>query len=907
MNIRQFLQAIVILSLSIVTTYSQYSLIGSVSDEELVKLQGATVVLLDSDSIIVSFNITSEYGKFELENLKKGDYILQVSYVSYSNFSENYTVNGDSQLIDIGNITLFESSELLQEVTIKSEHIPMGIQGDTITYNATAFKTRPGANVEDLLKRLPGIEVQRDGSIKAQGENVEKVLVDGKEFFGNDPTIATKNLEAEAVEKVQVFDKQSDMAEFTGIEDGEDEKTINLKLKEEYKSGGFGNINVEKGTDDRYQGKLNYNRFNTAMQASVIVSANNVNKQAFSFNEYISLMGGLNEGLSRNFTDFNFSEFGSSRAPEGITDNYTSGLNFNYDFSEKLALTSNYFYLQSDRSINRTSNSEQFVNQQSINSVDTLNSNSKKQQHRIRSKLVYKQNPFTQLVMKNNLGISKTDEMLNGNSIFESINQRNQTNTFNISNGIGIAYDGSFQLRKKFGKKGRNWINTITYSIKDEEEQENVLNHFNLQTGSIVLNQDQEYTSREQNISFKTRYTEPLGSGYYLGIAYSLQQNEESPLKNFFDIADENRLLNEELSADFIKNLDIQTGRLSIKRNRKKSKLTLHLNYQSTRLVGKINSDDEITNFSNHFLPSLNYDLDISNNTSLSTSYHTSVTTPLLNQLIPFPNNTNANVIINGNANLRPSFTHTAQVNLNLFDNFNFRNLFANVRLNIIKDKIVNSIKIDSDLLRRITPINTNNFINTTSYISYSEPIRALKLKYEISGQSYFSKYVSFLNDLESQVSESNTYLSVTLENRNKNTRDIATGIKVDYSTRSYAINESFNQKYFSYTFFLDGHWNITEGLTFSTTLDLIKYSGEDFSIAEDYALWNATLENSFKNNNFSIYISAFDLLGENQGISRFGGINVIGENRFNTLGRYVSLGLLYRIGKSRNNAIKLN
>ena len=186
----------------------------------------------------------------------------------------------------------------------------MGILGDTISYNAAAFKVKPGATVEDLLKKLPGVDIQRDGSIKAMGEEVENVLVDGKEFFGNDPKIATKNLEAEAVDKVQVFDKKSEIAEFTGIDDGNKEKTINLKLKEEYKKGGFGNAKLAGGTESTYEAKVNYNRFSPKMQAAVILGANNINKQAFSFNEYISFMGGLANAISGSNRNMNFGEFG---------------------------------------------------------------------------------------------------------------------------------------------------------------------------------------------------------------------------------------------------------------------------------------------------------------------------------------------------------------------------------------------------------------------------------------------------------------------------------------------------------------------------------------------------------------------------------------------------------------------
>lgn len=885
----------------------QFSVSGTVKNTNGESLQGATAIVLNQDSTMLAFSITNEKGVFELQEISKGDFILQLSYVSFANVSQSFSITGDQTRLELGEILMTESNEVLQEVTIKAEHIPMGILGDTISYNTAAFKTKPGATVEDLLKRLPGIEVQRDGSIKAQGEDVENVLVDGKEFFGNDPKIATQNLEAQAVDKVQVYDKQSDIAEFTGIEDGDEEKTINLKLKEEYKSGGFGNIQLEGGTDKRYHSKLNYNRFNTNMQASAIVSANNINKQAFSFNEYISLMGGLNAAMSGNFNDFSFGEFGQSKTPKGITDNYTTGVNFNYDFSKKLTVRSNYFYLQSDRDLNQTSAGSQFLNSQTFSKIDTSHSKNNRQQHRIRTKFVYKQNPFTEIEYKNNIGLNGIDQILNGNSLFESANGINQTLFLNDVDNSGFDYIGSIQYRKKFGSKGRNWINELQYTHRQNDENSLVNNNFKFNNIVNNLNQEQFYASHEKDLRYQTKYTEPLGKGHYLGVQYTYQNNEESPKKEFFDVLNNRSFLNEELSASFIKNLEYHITGLSLKRNRKKSKLTVATVYQITQLSATLVESDISPNSSfNHILPSIYFDWDISGNTSLNTSYSTSIRAPQLQQLMPFPENSNPNLIINGNPMLRPSYTHSAQINYNVFDNFNFRNLFANLQLSVVKDRIINEVTIDDDFFRTITPINTDKFISLQSYLSYSEPIRALKLKYRISAQSLYSNYDSFLNNIKSNVSESNTYVSASVENRKKDLIDIATGIKVEYNSRSYAINESFNQQYFNYTFFLDGTWQINKSLFINSSVDMIHYSQENFSAVPDFLLWNATIEKSFKENKIAISLSAFDILGQNTGIERLGGFNSITDSRFNTLTRYISLGIRYRIGKAKKSGIQI-
>ena len=275
----------------------KYSIFGTVLGDNEEALAGATVVLLNAkDSVLVNYGISDEEGKFELKKFKKGEYILQATYVGYEDFNELIRLDeNDPEHIITKEIKLKPAVNLIDQVVVKDEHIPIRIKGDTVEYNANAFKTKPNAVVEDLLKKLPGVDVDRDGNVKAHGKDVEHVYVDGKEFFGDDPQMATKNLPAEAIDKVQVFDKQSDMSEFTGVDDGEREKTINLTLKEDKKNGVFGNITGGYGTDDSYEGKMNLNHFNKKMQLSVLGMANNTNEQGFSIQDYIEFMGGLGQ------------------------------------------------------------------------------------------------------------------------------------------------------------------------------------------------------------------------------------------------------------------------------------------------------------------------------------------------------------------------------------------------------------------------------------------------------------------------------------------------------------------------------------------------------------------------------------------------------------------------------------
>ncbi|MEP6724760.1 MAG: carboxypeptidase-like regulatory domain-containing protein, partial [Bacteroidota bacterium] len=258
-------------------------------------LADATLSLMDlKDSSSISFTVADEKGVFEMKGIEVGRYRLLVTFGGYQNMSKIFAITREKPVIDFGSIFMERKSVTLQEVIV--ERPPITIKKDTVEYNASSFKTKPNEDVEGLLKKLPGVQVDRDGTVKSQGETVQKVYVDGKEFFGTDPKLATKNLTADMVESVQVFDDMSDQAKFTKIDDGSRQKAMNIKLKKDKKNGYFGKINVGGGTDNRYDNNLSFNKFKGSRQISLIGAVNNTNKQGFSFSDIISSMGGFGNG-----------------------------------------------------------------------------------------------------------------------------------------------------------------------------------------------------------------------------------------------------------------------------------------------------------------------------------------------------------------------------------------------------------------------------------------------------------------------------------------------------------------------------------------------------------------------------------------------------------------------------------
>jgi hypothetical protein len=260
---------------------NRWSVTGIIQDEKGNGMPSATITLLHPvDSTLVTFGVTSSSGGFEIKNLRDEVLLLQVSFLGFETFHQNISRPNESNSFALGVVTLKEATADFDEITVEAV-APVTIKKDTIEFNADSFKTLPNANVEELLKRLPGVEVDSEGNIKAQGQTVRRIMVDGKEFFGNDPRLASKNLLAEAIDKVQVYDRRSDQSQFTGIDDGQREKTINLQLKESHKKGYFGNLIGGGGTENRYSLRGNVNKFSEKQQLSFLGMSNNTNEQGF--------------------------------------------------------------------------------------------------------------------------------------------------------------------------------------------------------------------------------------------------------------------------------------------------------------------------------------------------------------------------------------------------------------------------------------------------------------------------------------------------------------------------------------------------------------------------------------------------------------------------------------------------
>jgi hypothetical protein len=890
---------------------------GQVADSSGVGLPAASVVLLEKkDSLFVLFGLTDDAGRFLLKRVEPGDYVLQINYLGYKNQWISLRIEAGKSKTDVGKIVMEPASLLLREAEIAADRTPLTMRRDTLEYNAAAFKTQPGAVVEDLLKKLPGVQVLPDGSIKAQGKTVQNVLVEGKEFFGQDPKIATKNLPADAVSKVQVFDKKSESAEFTGIEDGRDERTLNLKLKDGKKQGYFGKANIGVGTEGRYEGNFNLNRFGRRTQMSAIGMANNNNQQAFSFQDYINFMGGLGNfmgggsGGGRMRLSFNIEDGGVPMGPmldRGFTESWAGGANLNTDFSRRSSLSANYFYNRIQNDLERAATRVNALGNGDFDSDETENRLNQNANHRLNLTFKHKIDSFQNLTFRSRISLN--------DGLFQSLGDTRSFDTIGILQNTGIRDyfadgqtfrgDASLNYRLRFGRKGRALVANATANLSNEGRDGflSSTNEFLRQNPPSVntLNQRQNYSDAANNYGGSLAYTEPLGRRRYLEARAEHQQYENNTSKNFYDriaTPTPGEVFNPLLSNAFRRGYRYDRAGLNFMQNRQKYNLTFGTALQHSQLDGDIEGlENPIRRTFTRVLPSAFFNYDLKTSRHFNIEYNTNLREPSLEQLQPIVDNSDPLNIYIGNPDLRPEYAHNLAASFMDFDQFTMRSFFLALNATYTRDRITNTASIDSLFRRSIRPLNVENDFAANAYASLNTPIRPLKINFSARLSNTYNRGILFVNDLENKTDRWLNTLEISFDNRRKAWADWTVGAELAQNSTRYSANTSLdqsfvNQRYFGeITLFPDKKWAVGTGIDYSI------YSKENFGARRTVPLWRASVTRYvLKNNKGQIKLAAFDLLNQNIGINRSSQFNYIEEERVRNLARYFMLSFSYSL-----------
>ncbi len=883
---------------------SEIDLTGQVVGAGDESLMSATVVLLSqADSTLVSFSLTDNEGLFVVKDLPYADYIMQVTYLGYQQYSNPISVKNGFES-NVGVIKLIQSNTALEQVEIKGEHVPMVVKKDTLEYNAAAFQTQPNEVVEDLLRKLPGVEVDNDGTITAQGEEVQSVTVDGRKFFGDDPTIATKNLPADAVDKVQIFDKKSDMAEFSGMDDGEREKTINLELKADRRKGQFGNVEAGYGTDDRYKGRLSLNRFSTNTQISAIGNFNNINEQGFSSADYVSFMQGIgfrnrgsnglsiNDGLSNGFVTTN-----------------AGGLNINHDFSSKVDVSVSYFLNDISNDLSSLVIRENFGRGESFFDRAGSEENNSSTNHRIISEVNIEIDSSQDLKLRSSVVIN------NGNSDYNGLTQRsnnqgiiqNSSSQLYSNAGSNTDLSGRATYRKKFGgikKRIFTLQANLNDNTSDTEGQLNSVNTFfdNVQMSQLIedLSQLQMQIDDDNNYRIEASYVEPLKSNTFLELKY-IRQDFNSDLER--EVLDEimgGTLTNDDLSNAYRRDYFYDRGALIWHLNTDKSSLSVEGAVQNSVLKGDIISEGiQIENDILRFLPRVNLRHELGQSQNIRLRYSTSVNEPSMTQLQPVPDNSDPINVYVGNANLVPEYTHRVRLNYMNYDQFSFRSFFAFINARYTKNNITNQTIIDADFRQITQPVNVDYDFNLSGNLSFSTPLKLLKTRLNVGTRLSYQNSLVFINALENTRNRYTSSINARLENRKKTIFDWEIGGTYAYNITTFNQSDR-DQNFSNKSLFADVSYNIKKSMSISTSINVDFYSEEQFGAATTVPIWKASLSKYLlQDQKLELRLSIFDILDQNIGISRINGLNFVENSEIQSLGQYLMCSAIYAI---RNN-----
>ena len=897
-----------LLTSSILAQSYQFKITGTInSEKEQTPIDAATVHLERvKDSAIVTYTITNDKGKFSLEGKSYDKNVkLFISYVGMDSYSKQIQLDKSSTL-NLGTISLKEESNILSEVVIQSR-APITVKKDTLEFNVKSFKTKKDANVEDLLKKLPGVEVDENGKITVNGKEVNKILVNGKPFFGNDPSITTKNLTKDIIEKVQITDTKSKSEAFTGENGDANNKTINLTIKKENNKGWFGRVSGGVGTDKRYEGAAMVNRFDNNQRFSVLASTNNINSPGFSFGEIQKMFGGGGNiwiGGNGGFS-INGRRFGGG---SGIIKSKTAGATYADEFGKGLDVNANYFYSGSTSNNESKSNREYTLPDRKYFSNSTTSSDDENHNHsfdtefdiEIDSTLLINIRPT--FVFNKREGSSRRQE--------ESLDENNTLTNNYTSTAYATSEANNFENRlditKKMGSKGSFIKASITNRIDKadtEEINKSTIEVFGSSPSTEIRDQKSSIENNLTGITTRFVYRFPLvANKFFLDAKYRYQRDERENKENTFDFDDTTQQysnFNTDLSSDFTYNDITKTPAVELVYRTKKWRFNFETGFVNRTLENNDQLRPELSlqkDYNNLDLnSSFRYRFD--SKASVYFDYRLSNNAPNINQIQPFSDVTNPSNIITGNPNLKPTQSHTAYINFNKFNWQARTGFWVYMRGSLYNDQVITNTSIDDDLVRNTTYENTNGGYDFVGGGSYSKKIKLdsiVSLQLRAGAHIRTDKNFNILNDIKEGAKT--TSLSPTFRATLEwdKIASIEGSYDIDFSNTKYDINTTQNRNFTRHSVDIRTKTNIPKKLEW---INDIRYTYNPNVIGFNKAswFWNATLAYSVLKDQGTISLKAYDLLNQNTNAQRRATSNYIEDSESTVLQQYFMLGFSWK------------
>ena len=920
----------------IFSAFAQSIVRGKVLDgKDQSPLIGANAVLVHLPDSVRTGTAVGTDGGFQLDGVAPGRYLFVASYVGYQDQRQPLTVAAGGAPVVLPPVALQAGGVALKTVVVTGQEVQVVQRGDTTSLNAKAFKTNPDATAGDLIGKMPGISVDASGKTQAQGEQVQQVLVDGKPFFGTDPDAVLKNLPADAVDRVEIFDQQSEQSRFSGFNDGNTQKTLNIITKPSFRNGQFGRAVVGAGTS-RYRASLNLNDFHGDRRTTVLAQSNNVNEQNFGTDDLLGVIGNSAAGGGRggrgggggggggsNPGDFLVSQNG------GISKTTAAGVNYSNSWDKKTELTGSYFFNHSNNTLN-SSTFRQYVLPGQTSTTYRANSlsGSTNTNHRANVRFDQKIDSMTSVLFRPRLSWQQNDanQTLTGVTAREGVTQ-SQINTLYNSNNQGFNPAGDLLLRRKVGRRAGRTLSLSLNGAYNSRNGTSLLNTTNSAGAGTNLNQQAQLTQRSGTVAGNLAYTEPVGEHAQLQANYALSYAPNNSDKRTYDFNTGDQQysrLDTALSNVFTNYYLTQGGGLNYRYNTR----TLQVSVGASAQVARLRGDQTFPRpgpvdytFWN-VLPEANLRWRLDRSHNLRVFYRTSTNPPSINQLQAVVNNANPLQLTIGNPALRQEYTHSlvarysgarADKNSNFFALLSgsyTQHPIANRTLVATRDTAVVPAGTDRPVrlpaggqLTQAT--NLQQEYTLRAQANYGQPLAAIKSNINVTLGATFSQSPGLVNDALNYARTPALTGGLTLSSNISPQVDFTLSSN---STQSYVRNtlsKQLNNAYFNQLTRLKFSWIVGPGISFQTDVAHQLYRGLSAAYNQNYVLWNASIgKKLFPGQRGEIKLYAFDMLKQNRAIQRNVSVAYYEDVQTTVLQRYLMLMFTYNIRSANMTAL---
>lgn len=865
-------------------------------------IEQATVRLLNvKDSAMVRGVVSARNGSFTLKNVKKGSYLLHITFIGYDPLYQPLQITGKKNPVNVGKLELSDGAIELGEAVVIGKAPEVTVRNDTVEYNADSYKVTEGSVLEDLLKKMPGVEVDSEGKITVNGKEVKKVMVDGKEFFSDDPKVASKNLPAKMIDKLQVLDKKSDMAQMTGFDDGEEETVINLTVKPGMKQGWFGNAYGGYGSKDRYEGNAMVNRFVNNDQITFMGGTNNTNNMGFS-DLASTMFSGMGGGGGRR---------GGFGAGSGITSSGNAGLNFSKEFKpDKLTLGGNTRYSHSDNDARSKSDRQNILpgDSSSYDNSEAM-SRTKSDNFGVDFRLEWKPDTMTQLIFRPSFSFSHSmnDNFSDATTLDNERDTVNTNKSSNYSESNGYNLNASIDFSRKLNNKGRVFSATLSGgnsdSYSDGMNRSDIV-YFN-QTDALknsIIDQRSRYDNKGFNYRAYVSWVEPIGHNNFIQATYSISQRKQEALKNVYnqDADGIYNVLDSAYSQSYRNNFISQRASLSFKSQRAKFNYTIGLNldpsYSSSENFVGDTTLSKITRKVVNLSPMAQFNYMFDKRTNLRIMYNGRTSQPSMTQLQPVADISDPTNITIGNPDLNPRYTNNVFIRFQQFTPEKQRAFMIMANGSYIINDIVSYTSYNQETgVKTTTYKNVNGNYSGNVRMMLNTPLKNKKFSINSMTMASFANSNGYINE------EKNTNRNLILSERGgidfrSSYLDLGVNGNIRYNATSNSLQKENNQNTFNYgaggytTIYLPLNFKIESDVNWSTN------SGYGDGFKQNEVLWNASASKSFlKNNQGTLRFKIYDILQQRSNISRSVTASYIQDSEYNTLGSYFMVHFIYR------------